>query len=156
MNSREEVSGGCLCSAVRFTVKFPTLFCAHCHCSMCRRNHGAAYVTWVAVAAKQLSLERGDRELVRYASSEHGSRSFCGRCGTPLFCENTQHPDRVDIPLSAMDGPIDRAPQLHAFFDSGAPWVAIGDQLPRLGGTTGVEPLPNERPGTSQDRDETG
>ncbi len=144
MNENEGTSGGCLCGAVRFRVRFPTLFCAHCHCSMCRRNHGAAYVTWVAVPREQLAVERGDAELVRYESSEHGSRSFCGRCGTQLFCENTQHPDRVDIPLSSMDGPIDRAPQLHAFFDSGASWVEIGDELPRLGGKTGLEPLPKK------------
>lgn len=141
MNEKEGVSGGCLCGAVRFAVKFPSLACVHCHCSMCRRNHGAAYVTWVAVPRKQLSLERGDGELVRYESSEHGSRAFCRRCGTSLFCENTQHPDRVDIPLAQLDGPIDRAPQLHVFFDSGAPWAEVADQLPRLGGKTGLELL---------------
>ena len=111
---------------------------------MCRRNHGAAYVTWVAVPRAQVTLERGEAELVRYESSEHGSRTFCGRCGTSLFCENTQHPDRVDIPLAQMEGPIDRAPQLHAFFDSGAAWTEVGDQLPRLGGVTGLEPLPKK------------
>jgi len=141
----EGASGGCLCGAVRFTVRFPSLFCAHCHCSMCRRNHGAGYVTWVAIPPSQLSIEQGASELVRYESSEHGSRSFCRRCGTSLFCENTQHPERVDIPLGAMDGPIDRAPQLHAFFDSGAAWVEVSDQLPRLGGKTGLEPLPKKR-----------
>jgi hypothetical protein len=137
-----EVSGGCLCGAVRFTAHLPSLFCAHCHCSMCRRNHGAAYVTWFGVPRAQLSVERGAGDLVRYASSEHGSRSFCGRCGSSLFCENTQHPERVDIPLANVDGPIDRPPQFHVFFDSGADWVAVGDDLPRLGGKSGVEPLP--------------
>jgi hypothetical protein len=141
MNENEGTSGGCLCGAVRFTVKFPTAFCAHCHCSMCRRNHGAAYVTWVAVPRKQLTVERGREQLERFRSSEHGTRDFCRRCGTSLFCENTQHPDRVDIPLAQMDGPIDRAPQLHAFFDSGAAWTHVGDELPRLGGKTGLEPL---------------
>ena len=40
-----------------------------------------------------------------------------------------------------MDGPIDRAPQVHVFFDSRAEWVAVGDRLPRLGGKTGIEPV---------------
>jgi hypothetical protein len=136
-----EVGGGCLCGEVRFRVRLPSLMCVHCHCSMCRRNHGAAYVTWFAVPPAGVTVERGGERLVRYASSEHGSRSFCGRCGTAIFCENSTHPERVDIPLAVMDGPIDRVPQLHVFFDSGAPWVAIGDELPRLGGATGVELL---------------
>ena len=148
---QEQVSGGCLCNAVQFTARFPTLVCAHCHCSMCRRNHGASYVTWFAIPRAQFSLEKGEAELVRYESSEHGSRSFCGRCGTSLFCDSAKYPDRIDIALGVVDGPIDRPPQLHTFFDSRADWVAIGDQLPRLGGKSGLEPLPNE-----QNRDRAG
>jgi hypothetical protein len=144
MADEGEVSGGCLCGAVRFTVKLPTMFCAHCHCSMCRRNHGAGYVTWFGVAPERLTVESGAERLVRYLSSEHGSRSFCGRCGSSLFCENARHPERVDVPLATMDAPIDREPQVHVFFDCRAPWVTIGDELPRLGGATGVESLPGD------------
>lgn len=127
-----DVTGACLCGAVRFRVTLPTVFCAHCHCSMCRRNHGAGYVTWIGVPRAQLALEQGADALITYHSSETGTRKFCGRCGTSLFCENTHHAERVDVPLGVMDGPIDREPQLHAYFDCRAPWVAIGDALPRL------------------------
>jgi hypothetical protein len=126
------VTGACLCGAVRFRVTPPTLFCAHCHCSMCRRNHGAGYVTWVGVPRAQLALLQGGDALVTYRSSEAGTRKFCARCGTSLFCENTSHPDRVDVPLANLDGPIDRAPQAHVYFDCRAPWVAVGDELPRI------------------------
>jgi len=144
MTHSENVSGRCLCGAVRFTVRLPSLFCAHCHCSMCRRNHGAGFVTWFAVPRARLSVERGAADLVRHQSSEHGSRSFCARCGSSLFCDNTSYPDRVDIALGSMDGPIDRQPQVHTYFDSRAPWVTVADDLPRLGGKTGFEPLPDE------------
>jgi hypothetical protein len=128
----KEVTGGCLCGAVRFRVTLPTLFCAHCHCSMCRRNHGAGYVTWVGVPRAQLALEQGAEALVTYHSSEAGTREFCARCGTSLLCENTHHPDRIDVPLANLDGPIDREPQAHVYFDCRAPWVAVGDELPRI------------------------
>ena len=138
------VSGGCLCGAVRFRVQLPSLFCGHCHCSMCRRNHGAAFVTWFAVPSTQLEVTAGSEELRRYSSSTHGSRSFCGRCGSSLFCESEKHPDQVDIPLANVDGGIDRAPQFHFYFDSRAPWAEVNDRLPRLGGPTGIEPLEPE------------
>jgi len=144
MGEVKDATGGCLCGAVRFTAQLPSLFCGHCHCSMCRRNHGAPYVTWFGVPVERLVVERGRDELVRFASSEQGSRSFCRRCGTTLFCDNQAHPERVEIALGVMDGPIDRPPQAHIFFDSGAPWVAIGDSLPRLGGKTGYEPMPEK------------
>lgn len=146
MSLREKASGSCLCGEVRFTATFPSLFCAHCHCSMCRRNHGSGYVTWFAVPRAQLAIEAGADHLARYESSAHGSRSFCRRCGTSLFCESTHFPDRVDIALGAMVEPIDREPQLHTYFDFRASWITVGDTLPRLGGKTGFEPLPDTKP----------
>lgn len=136
----EQVAGGCLCGAVRFTLTLPTLFCGHCHCTMCRRNHGAAYVTWIAIPRGQLSIDRGTDQLTRYESSSHGSRSFCGRCGSSLFCVSTNHPDVVDIPLANLDGPIDRLPETHIYYDDRASWTIVSDGLPRLGGKSGLEP----------------
>ena len=140
----DSVSGACLCGAIRFHVQTPSLFCGHCHCSMCRRNHGAGYVTWFAVARDHFALDAGADGLVRYASSEHGARSFCSRCGSSLFCESSQHPDRIDVVLASMDGPIDRAPQVHIHFDDRADWVSADDGLPRLGGSSGLEPIGND------------
>ncbi len=111
---------------------------------MCRRNHGAGFVTWFAVPRAQLEVHTGQDDLRRYVSSTHGTRSFCGLCGTSLFCENEKHPDQVDIPLANVEGPIDRAPQFHFYFDDRAPWVVVSDELPRLGGPTGTEPLTPE------------
>jgi len=119
----------------------PSLFCAHCHCSICRRIHGAGFVTWFEVPSAQLRITAGESDLVRFQSSEHGTRSFCGSCGSSLFFEWALNPGKIDIVLANMDGPIDREPQLHAYFDCRAAWVTVGDSLPRLGGETGVEPL---------------
>jgi hypothetical protein len=139
MSDARQVSGGCLCGAVRFTVTLPTLFCGHCHCGMCRRNHGAAYVTWFAVLNPQVSVDGGADLLTRYQSSSHGSRSFCSHCGSSLFCVSTRHPDVVDIPLASMDGPIDRLPESHIYFDDRVAWVTVADELPRL--PSGLEPV---------------
>jgi hypothetical protein len=135
----QTVNGGCFCGAVRFAVELPTLFCAHCHCSMCRRAHGAGYVTWFGLPVERLTILAGMPQLVRFQSSDHGTRSFCRGCGSALFCESTRHPDYVDIVLANMDGAIDRQPEFHVFYDDRAEWVRVGDDLPRMGGATGVE-----------------
>ena len=132
------VRGGCLCGRVRFELQLPTLFCAHCHCSMCRRAHGAGVVTWTAVRREQLELVAGEELLRRYRSSDHGTRSFCRICGSQLFCESTRRPDVVDVTLASLDGPIDKAPQLHVYHDDHVEWIALADGLPRLpGGASG-------------------
>lgn len=152
-NVPESVPGACLCGTVRFHVTPPTLFCAHCHCSMCRRHHGAAFVTWFGIPRERLTLDAGEDALVRHRSSEHGTRSFCGRCGSSLFCESARHPEHVDVVLASLLGPIDRAPAMHIYFDSRAEWADVRDELPRLGGASGVEPLadagPEPRPGVA-------
>lgn len=137
----QKVSGACFCRAVEFEVELPTLFCGHCHCTMCRRIHGAGYVTWTAVPPERLHWVRGQSKLERFRSSDHGTRSFCSECGSTLFCESTHHPDRIDIVLANLEGPIDKAPQVHVYFDSRVDWVSVEDGLPRLGGESGLEPI---------------
>ena len=135
------VSGACLCGTVRFRVTLPTKYVVHCHCTMCQRAHGAGYVTWLTVPKGQLEVQAGGDALTRYRSSDHGSRSFCSRCGSSLFCELDEHPDDVDIVLANLAGPIDRAPQMHIFWSDRAQWVEVRDALPRLGGASGMEPV---------------
>jgi hypothetical protein len=134
------VVGGCLCSAVRIEIDLPTNWCAHCHCSMCRRAHGAGYVTWVSVPRAQFRIVRGEAELVRYRSSEAATRSFCRTCGSTLLFESERWAGEVHVARANL-GEIDRAPQVHAFYSDKADWVAVDDDLPRRGGKTGVEPL---------------
>ncbi len=143
--TEKRVGGRCLCGTVRFAFTLPTTFCVHCHCSMCRRNHGAAYVTWIGVRRDGFALVAGAECLARYASSDHGTRSFCTRCGSSLFCESKRNPDEVDVVLANVDDAIDRTPDAHIYFDDRAPWTQLGDDLPRLGGDTGTEP-PRRKP----------
>ncbi len=138
--SEKKVSGACLCGAVRFEIEGPLDRVAHCHCSICQRAHGAAFVTWAAVGRSRIRVTRGAEGLVHYRSSEIGTRSFCRTCGSSLFCELTTHPDDVDVALASLSDASEAKPRAHVFWDDRAPWLELGDGLPRLGGKSGVEP----------------
>ena len=74
--SHSQISrGACLCGDVEFNVTMPTMFCAHCHCTMCQRAHGAAYVTWFAIPYSQFELIDPNSQLAVFKSSVHGKRS---------------------------------------------------------------------------------
>ncbi len=133
------VTGSCFCGAVKFEIELPTLFCGHCHCSMCRRPHGARFVTWAAVPTERFTVTSGEQNITRFQSSEKGTRSFCKICGSQMFCQT--EPEVMDVALAALHGKIDRDPEEHYYFDSRADWTVVNDDLPKLGGTTGVEPL---------------
>ena len=80
-----------------------------------------------------------------YHSSEHGRRRFCKVCGSQMFCwhESPEQPipEMIDVALAALHGEIDREPQEHYYYDSRAKWTIVNDDLPKLGGETGDEPL---------------
>lgn len=82
MSGHEQISGGCLCGAVRFTAAPREKDFGICHCGMCRR--------WTA--GPFFALECGDTPKIEdsanlgvYRSSEWAERCFCKLCGTPLF-----------------------------------------------------------------------
>jgi hypothetical protein len=58
-----------------------------------------------------------------------------------MFFEGERWPDEVHIALAGMEGPIDRRPTAHVYYDSHVGWLDIGDDLRRLGGPSGNEPL---------------
>ena len=141
MSDNKTLTGTCLCGEVRFEVEPPVKFCAHCHCSMCRRAHGAAFVTWTGVVAERFRVTQGDTRLQRYESSPEATRSFCSQCGTTLFFESQRWAGEIHIVVSNLQPDHGLIPQAHVFFDDRADWVEIADALPRLGGASGVEPL---------------
>lgn len=130
--AESSIQGACLCGAVQFEILLPSTACVHCHCSMCRRAHGAGYVTWVILPSRQLRITSGGENLSRYQSSDHGARRFCRVCGSSLFGESTRTPDQAYVVLANLRGEVDRAPEFHASFADRAPWVVIADDLPHL------------------------
>jgi hypothetical protein len=125
--------GGCLCGYVRFRVEWPSQWVAHCHCTLCRRAHGAGYVTWFGMAEDRARIHDDAGSLRWYASSPGAERGFCARCGSSLFFRSERWPGELHITLANLDGPADRVPQAHVFWDTHVDWAAGDPQdgLPR-------------------------
>ncbi|MFV8751479.1 GFA family protein [Nannocystaceae bacterium ST9] len=136
----EILRGACLCGAVRFEIDPPTRFCAHCHCSMCRRAHGAPLVTWSGVPDSQFRLIAGADLLRDYTSSPEATRSFCSRCGSTLLFRSTRWPGEVHVASANLDR-LDRTPVAHVFFSDRAAWFECDDGLIKRGGASGLEAI---------------
>ena len=134
------ITGACLCGAVRFEVAGKIDRVVHCHCTICQRAHGAAFVTWAALSSERVHVAAGDTELVHYRSSEIGTRSFCRRCGSSMFCTLDTHPGVIDVALGCLAPDHGAVPLAHVFWDDRAGWLELRDGLPRLGGKSGQEP----------------
>ena len=104
-------SGACLCKSVEFRAELPSKWVAHCHCTMCQRAHGAAFVTWVGMEEPRVRIEDRDGLLRWYKSSPEAERGFCSRCGSTLFFRSTRWPGELHIVLANFVDEVDRAPQ---------------------------------------------
>ena len=134
MSQKNPVEGGCLCGAVRFEAELPSKWCAHCHCSMCRRAHGAGYVTWAGFDSSGFRITRGADQLAWYASSSVARRGFCRSCGSTMLFESDRWPGETHVALGCLDGPIDRQPQANVFFDAHVDWMPIDEGLKTVPG----------------------
>ena len=123
------VAGGCFCGAVRFAADMPSKWCAHCHCTMCRRIHGAGYVTWAGFERSRFRITSGEDQLHWYVSSPGARRGSCSICRSHLLFESQRWPDETHVVLAAFDGPIDRAPEAHAYYDQRVEWMPVDDTL---------------------------
>lgn len=125
------VHGACLCGAVRYTATLPSKWVAHCHCSYCRRAHGAAFVTWAGFADDRVVIDDSGVAPAWYVSSPGAERGFCPRCGSPMFFRSARWPGEMHLARALINGELDREPSAHVFYESHVPWLAIGDELPK-------------------------
>ncbi len=44
------IAGACLCGAVRYEINGQLRDAGNCHCSMCRKAHGAGFATYASIA----------------------------------------------------------------------------------------------------------
>ena len=111
-------------------VEVLTEFC-HCHCSICRRLHGAAFVTWGGVSRADLSYTSGEANLKSYSFSEKADSIFCDTCGSRILVDFKPEADMLYITLGGVDGNFACPPGFHQFVGSKAPWFEITDDLPQ-------------------------
>ncbi|MFP3408941.1 GFA family protein, partial [Pseudomonas sp. SIMBA_065] len=80
----------CLCVAVSYLLLLPPKAVSHCHCSQCRKSHGAAFASYGSVPRSGLRILRGAASLKAFASSPTVVREFCAECGSSLFWSRSQ------------------------------------------------------------------
>ena len=137
------ITGACLCGAVAYEAADHLHRLLHCHCSTCRKHHGAPFASFVEVEQGALRWLAGEGSLVSYRSSGARSRHFCPTCGavapTPLG-------DRLLVPAGNLRGDLGETEGLHTFVASKPAWHTIADALPQHAGAAPGWEVEVERP----------
>ena len=124
------IKGSCLCRSIQFEAGQVGFF-GHCHCSMCRKAHGAAFATFAGVPIEDFRFVTGGERVKLYESSPGSFRAFCPTCGSNVPTESADN-KMVYIPAGLFDDDPVARPTVHMFVDSKAPWWEINDALPKF------------------------
>jgi hypothetical protein len=128
------INGRCACATVRYEVRGEVTEYCHCHCSICRQVHGAAFVSWGQGARDAFKLLSGEDHLKVYSFSDRADSIFCDRCGSTLLVDFKTETEQLYITLGTVDGDVKCPPGFHQFVGSKAPWFEICDALPQHDG----------------------
>lgn len=124
--------GSCLCGSVQYSINKIEKQMAHCHCSMCRKFHGAAFATYGEVRTENFHWICGQDILKHYVAENETKRSFCSICGSSLiFTPSNDTGEYVEFALGTLDSKIENIPDAHIFTDYGCSWFKITDDLPQ-------------------------
>ena len=122
----EQHEGGCLCGAIRYTMRSEPTYSGHCHCRSCQKAIGAGFVTWAGVKSENFEVTQG--EITFCETSPGVQRGFCGRCGTSLTFTGDDWND-IGVTAATLDDPTFAKPTSNVYLDHKQPWVVIDDSL---------------------------
>ena len=124
------ITGSCLCGAVRYESEAEPMMVAACHCTTCQKNTGSAFSLNVAMPVDAVSIH-GD-SLKTYAEKVNGSdepfyRSFCVECGSPISGQGAAYPGILFVKAGTLDDPSWVKPDMHIWCSEKQPWLQIAD-----------------------------
>lgn len=126
------IVGGCLCNGVRYEYDGNIEEISMCHCSMCRKAQGTAYVAISPVETSKFRIVRGQELLKEFRAVPNKARVFCSNCGSPIYSARDDLPNVRRLRLGTVETPITCSNAYHIWVGSKAPWETIGDGLPQF------------------------
>jgi len=129
---KTKLTGQCLCGKIRYEVTELLPEMAHCHCSMCRKFHGAAFSTFGVAKKEHFKWLQGEKFLKTFTAANGTKRAFCSECGSSLLFASSKDPGtHIEFTLGTLDTELKVRPDSHIYCSSKADWYEITDDLPQ-------------------------
>ena len=129
----DNMTGGCMCGAVRYRISEKPVATALCHCNRCRPQSGSAFSTVIIIKRSTFKLE-GETTVFEDvgASGLRVGRRSCARCGSPLTTESDATPDLMFVKVGGIDNNEWFKPQMELFATRRRPWVDPVPGIPQF------------------------
>lgn len=142
------ISGGCLCGAVRYQSTTAPFIARMCWCRLCQYLGAGTGTASAGFRTDSFSIEGETTDYVSVADSGNRMhRRFCPKCGTPLFSSAEARPLQIFVRIGTLDDPELIKPSMIIWTASAPSWACLGSELPQLPG----QPPPPIAPTPSAD-----
>lgn len=132
-NATTVFTGRCYCGAITLKTTQAPQTVAYCHCIDCRRWTSAPVAAFAAFPENVVTFTPD--EGCEVSVTPGVTRTFCGRCGSPLTGRYDYLPGQVYIGVSIMDQSSELAPKIHTHESQRLSWLHIDDNLARVSST---------------------
>jgi hypothetical protein len=121
----KQISGRCLCGSITYSSDAEPVVQGVCHCADCQRQTGGPFSVLVGVPLDSLHLEGETLASYTTVGEDHGGatqRSFCSRCGAPVFSVSAVLPELALVKVGSLDDASWVEPAFEVWTSSAQPW----------------------------------
>lgn len=131
--SSNQLTGGCFCKAVRYSVAGLASPVVFCHCETCRRVHSSPFIASALTSWEGFKWEKGADIVCFIESSPGKQRHFCPKCGSHLVALYPES-KRAVLRVASLDQSPPTKPVAHIWQSDKAEWFDIEEcaELARL------------------------
>lgn len=128
-----QITGGCLCGAVRFRIAAAPIVTRACWCRLCQYLGAGSSTVNVCFPRESVAVEGETRDYESVADSGNVMhRRFCPKCGTPLFSEAESRPHLIFVRAGTLDDPEVAKPSATIWTSAAPTWACIDERIPRI------------------------
>lgn len=123
----ENLTGSCLCGAIRYSVSVPITELRVCHCTNCQKGSGTGGSVNAPLASSAFKLAQGTpkRHTGKADSGRTLHRYFCGDCGSPIYSQREEMPEMIALRVGTLDNPGNMKITANIWTRSARPWSYI-------------------------------
>ncbi len=128
-----DITGGCLCRQVRFTINAAPIVTRACWCRVCQYIGAGSGTVNVCFPSAALTVRGELRDFSLVADSGNlMHRRFCATCGTHLFSAAQTRPHLIFVRAGALDDPEVARPAMTIWTSAAPSWACFNEALPKI------------------------
>ena len=128
-----EITGGCLCKAVRYSISAAPIVTRACWCRVCQYLGAGSATINVCFPSEAVRFSGEWRDYALVADSGNvARRRFCPTCGTPLTSASEARPHLIFVRAGTLDDPELARPAQTIWTASAPSWACFDERLPKV------------------------